>query len=207
MDSMSEVFSSRLLWVPIALVFLYFLFKADAKEQTAPADNPGRSSDCDALRPADVPRHEALLRTSSSVAYAGRGEFAPLRQRISRRSVRLLLQSCVQLVRRGNLHNADDATNEDRLFVLRTLALRGILAHLSRRTLLRRCIRRYSHRHSHRLPRLLYAPEELPSDMALKTCCPETLRRHGASDLQWQSSPSPRLSPLGFLPYSQAPLH
>lgn len=33
MDSMSEVFSSRLLWVPIALVFLYFLFKADAKNR------------------------------------------------------------------------------------------------------------------------------------------------------------------------------
>lgn len=33
MDSMSEVLSSRLLWVPIALVFLYFLFKADAKHR------------------------------------------------------------------------------------------------------------------------------------------------------------------------------
>ena len=33
MDSMSEVFSSRLLWVPIALVFLYLLFKADAKNR------------------------------------------------------------------------------------------------------------------------------------------------------------------------------
>ena len=33
MDCMSEVFSSRLLWVPIALVFLYFLFKADAKNR------------------------------------------------------------------------------------------------------------------------------------------------------------------------------
>uniref|UniRef100_UPI004026E389 hypothetical protein n=1 Tax=Prevotella sp. TaxID=59823 RepID=UPI004026E389 len=33
MDSMSEVLSSRLLWVPIALVFLYFLFKADAKNR------------------------------------------------------------------------------------------------------------------------------------------------------------------------------
>ena len=36
-------------------------------------------------------------------------------------------------------------------------------------------------------------PKNCRLDMALKTCCPETLRRHGASDLQRQSSPSPRL--------------
>ena len=204
MDSMSEVFSSRLLWVPIALVFLYLLFKADAKNRqrvliilavaltvtlcdqlTSHVMKPYFAR----LRPSHTPGVENLLHYVNG--YRG-GQYGFCS---SHASNSFGVATFITLM------------NEDRLCVLRTLALRGILAHLSRRTLLRRCIRRYSHRHCHRFPRLLYASEELPSDMALKTCCPETLRRHGASDLQRSSSPSTHLSPLGFLPYSQAPLH